>query len=91
MDEMPWPGKDRGVSVRESEVLVLVGEGLTNREISDALYLSLETVKSHVSTVFAKLAVHNRVQAANYVSSGGAFSRYQPADPTEAGSSTSPG
>ena len=82
--ELSWPGKERGLSERESEVLVLVGEGLTNGEIGAALYLSIETVKSHVSTVIAKLEVRNRVQAATYVAQAGAFTRYQPADPPEA-------
>lgn len=40
--------------------------GLTNREIVDELYLSVNTVKSHVAKVFAKLGVGNRTQAAKF-------------------------
>lgn len=71
LDVLPWPDKELGVSERESEALVLLGEGLTNTEIATALYLSLETVKSHVSTIYAKLGVNNRVRAANYVADTG--------------------
>lgn len=91
LDALNWPGEKRGLSERESEVLVLVAEGLTNAQIADALYLSLETVKSHISTIFPKLEVHNRVQAANFVSSEGAFSRYRPANPADSDSCASPG
>ena len=52
------------LSERELEVLRLLAEGLDNREIALNLYLSPTTVKRHVSTIFAKLGVSNRVQAA---------------------------
>ena len=64
------PGKYRrcpGVptlSERESEVLALLGQGLSNRAIADQLYLSVDTVKTHVRKVFAKLGVTNRTRAA---------------------------
>ena len=40
LTELDWPDKDRGLSQRESEVLALLAEGLTNGEIGDALYLA---------------------------------------------------
>lgn len=49
---------------REREVLALLSEGATNREIAAELYLSIDTVKTHVRKVFAKLGVGNRTQAA---------------------------
>jgi DNA-binding NarL/FixJ family response regulator len=49
---------------REREVLRLLAEGLDNREIADALFLSPTTVKRHVSSIVTKLGVSNRVQAA---------------------------
>ncbi len=49
---------------REREVLALMAQGATNREIADQLYLSFDTVKTHVRKVFAKLDVKNRTQAA---------------------------
>ncbi|MFD5468671.1 response regulator [Kitasatospora sp. NPDC127059] len=49
---------------REREILALVGEGLTNRQIGQRLYLAEKTVKNHVSRLLAKLGVERRVQAA---------------------------
>ncbi|MEU3372235.1 response regulator transcription factor [Streptomyces sp. NPDC006660] len=49
---------------REREVAVAVGQGLSNAEISASLYLSVPTVKTHVSRVLAKLGLNNRVQIA---------------------------
>ena len=52
-----------GLSSRESEVLVLMAEGLSNQEIADRLFLSLATVKTHSSNLFEKLDVKRRTQA----------------------------
>jgi DNA-binding NarL/FixJ family response regulator len=65
----PGNGVDPGsrlveLSDRESEVLALIAIGLTNGEIADELYLSIETVKTYVKRLYAKLGVHNRAQAA---------------------------
>ncbi|WP_328404287.1 response regulator transcription factor [Streptomyces sp. NBC_00390] len=49
---------------REREILALVGEGLTNREIGNRLYLAEKTVKNNISRLLAKLGVERRVQAA---------------------------
>ncbi len=49
---------------REREVLALLARGATNREIASELYLSFDTIKTHVRKVFAKLGVANRTQAA---------------------------
>ncbi|MFF3459521.1 response regulator [Streptomyces sp. NPDC002730] len=53
-----------GLSPRERDILALIGEGLTNRQIGKRLYLSEKTVKNHISRLLAKLGVHRRVQAA---------------------------
>ena len=79
--ELDWPGKEDGLTERESQVVVLAAEGLSNREIAAALYLSSETVKGYLRQAFAKLGLRNRVEATNYVRRSGAFERYQPADP----------
>ncbi|MEV5159414.1 response regulator transcription factor, partial [Streptomyces sp. NPDC053728] len=63
----PHAEEDERLSVlsdREKAVLDLIGEGLTNRQISKKLYLSEKTVKNHISRVLAKLGVERRVQAA---------------------------
>lgn len=55
------------LSRREHEVLALVAEGLTNREIGERLSISVPTVKSHVANVLDKLHLRNRSQAAALV------------------------
>ncbi|MFB9235464.1 response regulator [Plantactinospora siamensis] len=49
---------------REREVLALVGAGLSNAEVGDALHLGVTTVKTHISAAMEKLGLRNRVQAA---------------------------
>ncbi|GAA2744106.1 response regulator transcription factor [Kitasatospora cinereorecta] len=49
---------------REREILALIGEGRTNREIGQELYLAEKTVKNHISRMLAKLGVERRLQAA---------------------------
>lgn len=56
---------------RELEVAVCVGRGLSNSEIASELYLSVPTVKSHVSRLLTKLACTNRVQVAMVVHDAG--------------------
>lgn len=52
-----------GISKREYEVLQLLGKGMSNQEIADALFVSQNTVKTHTSRLFEKLEVKNRTQA----------------------------
>ncbi len=52
------------LSPRQVEILRLVTEGLTNREIADVLELSVNTVRSHVQSILEKLQVRNKLQAA---------------------------
>jgi DNA-binding NarL/FixJ family response regulator len=73
--DFAWPGKHEGLTERESEVVVLVSEGLSNREIAAALYLSTDTVKGYLSQALRKLGLRNRVQAASYVHRSEAFRR----------------
>ena len=56
---------------REREVALAVGRGLSNAEIAATLYMSIATVKGHVSHVFDKLGVDNRVQVALRVHDAG--------------------
>jgi DNA-binding NarL/FixJ family response regulator len=59
--EAPNKGK---LSVREREILLLVSNGKTNEELSEKLYISINTVRTHMYHIFKKLGVSNRLQAA---------------------------
>lgn len=51
---------------REFEVLRLIADGLSNQEIADKLFITLKTVKTHVSNILSKLEVSDRTQATIY-------------------------
>ncbi|MDX2530957.1 response regulator transcription factor [Streptomyces europaeiscabiei] len=65
-DQQPEEEPDAlpGLTTREREILALIGEGLTNRQIGQRLYLAEKTVKNHISRLLAKLGVERRIQAA---------------------------
>ncbi|MEV0184175.1 response regulator transcription factor [Streptomyces sp. NPDC050625] len=63
-DTPAMPAELASLSPRERDILALIGDGLTNREIGKKLYLSEKTVKNHISRLLAKLGVQRRVQAA---------------------------
>jgi DNA-binding NarL/FixJ family response regulator len=63
-----WPGRDIGLSGRESELLALLPSGLTNKELASHLFVSENTIKTQLRHLYAKLGVKNRVQAANRAS-----------------------
>nr|WP_316252587.1 response regulator transcription factor [Bacillus sp. CH30_1T] len=56
---------------REMDVLKCLGEGMTNQEISEELFIGIKTVKTHVSNILSKLAVADRTQAAIYANRNG--------------------
>ncbi|MER6099711.1 response regulator transcription factor [Streptomyces sp. NPDC001728] len=64
-------GRLAELAEREREVAVAVGRGLANAEIAAELYMSVPTVKTHVSRVLAKLGLNNRVQIALLVHDAG--------------------
>jgi two-component system response regulator DevR len=55
-----------GLTPQERKILELIGEGLTNRQIGERMYLAEKTVKNYVSGLFAKLGMERRTQAAAY-------------------------
>jgi DNA-binding NarL/FixJ family response regulator len=59
------------VSEREREVAIAIGHGKSNAEIATELFMSVATVKAHVSRLLAKLGVDNRVQIALLVQDAG--------------------
>jgi DNA-binding NarL/FixJ family response regulator len=66
---------------REREVIELIAEGLSNKQIATRLTLSVETVKSHVHNILEKLQLHTRLEIANYRHQGSSIS-FSPLDGT---------
>ncbi|WP_419883367.1 response regulator [Peribacillus sp. B-H-3] len=56
---------------RERDVLLCIGEGMTNQQISEELFIGIKTVKTHVSSILGKLQVGDRTQAAVYANRNG--------------------
>jgi DNA-binding NarL/FixJ family response regulator len=59
-------GAEIGLSAREGDVLVLIVQGLTNKQIADRLYLSINSVKTYVRNAYAKIGAANRSQAVGW-------------------------
>jgi DNA-binding NarL/FixJ family response regulator len=72
--EADWPGRDRGLTPRESEALILLAQGLTNRAIARAMYVSIDTVKTHLRNVYRKHNLRNRAEAVAYTLADPSFS-----------------
>ncbi len=68
-----WPGMAMGLTQRESETLALVVRGLRNQEIADALFLGVNTVKTHLKSLYRKLGARNRAEAVALALADGAF------------------
>ncbi|SOC52235.1 response regulator transcription factor [Ornithinimicrobium cerasi] len=64
--DTPWPGKEHGLSARESEVISLITQGLSNEEIATRSYLTINTVKSYIRTAYRKIGVTRRAQAVRW-------------------------
>lgn len=69
-EALRWPGRDVGLTERESEILSLLSTGMTNRELGSTLYLSENTIKTHLRSLYAKLGIRNRAQAAALAGQG---------------------
>jgi DNA-binding NarL/FixJ family response regulator len=57
----------KALSPREREVLKLIAKGFTNRKIADTLFIAEQTVRNHVSLIYSKLGVHNRISTMQMV------------------------
>jgi DNA-binding NarL/FixJ family response regulator len=60
---LEWPGRSEGLTDRESEILALITQGMSNAEVADLAYLSPNTVKSYIRTIYRKIGVSSRTQA----------------------------
>lgn len=61
---LDWPGRTEGLSDREAEILALVTQAKSNREIAEMTYLSINTIKSYLRSLFQKIGVRTRTEAA---------------------------
>ncbi|MEO8288340.1 MAG: response regulator transcription factor [Chloroflexota bacterium] len=66
MSEMTQKTNAEGLSERELEVLTLIANGASNREIGETLFLSEKTIKNYITSIFQKLQTDDRTQAAVY-------------------------
>jgi DNA-binding NarL/FixJ family response regulator len=66
-----WPGRSHGLTARESEVMALIAQGLTNREIAERAYLSVNSVKTHIRSAYRKIGVERRSQAVLWATRNG--------------------
>ncbi len=58
-----WPGQQQGLSERESQTIALITQGLSNREIAEQAFVSVNTVKTHIRSAYQKMGVVRRSQA----------------------------
>ena len=61
--EGDWPGRSVGLSSREAEIIALITQGLSNQEIADRAYLSINSVKTYIRSAYRKMHVSTRSQA----------------------------
>jgi NarL family two-component system response regulator LiaR len=58
-----WPGREVGLSARESEVIALITQGFTNQEMAERAYLSINSIKTYIRLAYRKIDVTRRSQA----------------------------
>ncbi|MEP6815314.1 MAG: response regulator transcription factor [Marmoricola sp.] len=62
-DAGDWPGRTQGLTARESEIIALITQGLSNQEIADRAFLSINSVKSYIRSSYRKMGVTSRSRA----------------------------
>ena len=58
-----WPGREGGLSPREAEMIALITQGMTNQQIADRVYVSINSVKTYIRSAYRKMGVTIRTQA----------------------------
>ena len=77
-----WPGAEVGLSSRESDVMMMICQGLSNREIAGAVFVSVNTVRSYIRSVYGKIGVKTRAQAVIWGLANDFGSRSSPVPPS---------
>jgi DNA-binding NarL/FixJ family response regulator len=62
-DAGDWPGRKQGLTTRESEIIALITQGLSNQQIADRAFLSINSVKSYIRSSYRKMGVTSRSRA----------------------------
>jgi NarL family two-component system response regulator LiaR len=62
-DAGDWPGRRQGLTTRESEIIALITQGLSNQQIADRAFLSINSVKSYIRSSYRKMGVTSRSRA----------------------------
>jgi NarL family two-component system response regulator LiaR len=73
--EPQWPGHEFGLTSRESEVAALLAQGMSNKELAAALWISENTVKTHLKGIFQKTTATSRTQAIVRIAGDAQFAR----------------
>jgi NarL family two-component system response regulator LiaR len=63
VDDRNYPGREAGLTGREAEIIALITQGLSNQEIAERSYLSINSVKTYIRTAYRKMGVTRRSQA----------------------------
>jgi len=63
MNGSDWPGRSEGLTDREAEVLALITQGMSNAEVADLTYLSPNTIKTYIRSIYRKIGATSRTQA----------------------------
>jgi DNA-binding NarL/FixJ family response regulator len=63
VDDGDYPGREAGLTGREAEIIALITQGLSNQEIAERSYLSINSVKTYIRTAYRKMGVTRRSQA----------------------------
>ena len=74
-EEAHWPGYEFGLTSRESEVAALLAQGMSNKELAAALWISENTVKTHLKGIFQKTTTTSRTQAIVRIAGDAQFAR----------------